>query len=190
MAVTKITWENKTGIQNDASVARKNKVVDEDMNEIKQVVNNNADEVSEIQENIEDLQEGQGTFDTDITNLKNRVTTLEKDNTQNKTEKFLDVTNEDYNIQVKAYKNGKVVTVTLYTASTNQGITNGPKNIVLAQLGEENGPLETINHMLATQLGVRFNIRVYENGNINISHVYNTIGASSQIVQMFTYVTK
>ena len=84
MAVTKITWENKTGIQNDASVARKNKVVDEDMNEIKQVVNNNADEVSEIQENIEDLQEGQGTSDTDITNLKNRVTTLEEDNTENK----------------------------------------------------------------------------------------------------------
>lgn len=109
---------------------------------------------------------------------------------QNKTEKFLDVTNEDYNIQVKAYKNGNVVTVTLYTASISQEITNGPKNIVLAQLGEENGPLETINHMLATQLGVRFNIRVYENGNINISHVYNTIGSSSQIVQMFTYVTK
>lgn len=84
MAVTKITWENKTGIQNDASVARKNKVVDEDMNEIKQVVNNNADEVTTMQETIEDLQEGQGTSDTDITNLKNRVTTLEKDNTENK----------------------------------------------------------------------------------------------------------
>lgn len=84
MAVTKITWENKTGIQNDASVARKNKVVDEDMNEIKQVVNNNANEVTTMQETIEDLQEGQGTSDTDITNLKNRVTTLEKDNTENK----------------------------------------------------------------------------------------------------------
>lgn len=86
MAVTKITWENKTGIQNDASVARKNKVVDEDMNEIKQVVNNNADEVTTMQETIEDLQEGQGTSDTDITNLKNRVTTLEKDNTENKSD--------------------------------------------------------------------------------------------------------
>lgn len=86
MAVTKITWENKTGIQNDASVARKNKVVDEDMNEIKQVVNNNADEVTTMQETIEDLQEGQGTSDTDITNLKNRVTTLEEDNTQNKSD--------------------------------------------------------------------------------------------------------
>ena len=109
---------------------------------------------------------------------------------QNKTEKILDVTNEDYNIQVKAYKNGKVVTVTLYTTSLNQEISNGSKNILLAQLGENNGPLETMNHMLATQLGVRFNIRVYENGNINISHVYNTMGSSSQIVQMFTYVTK
>lgn len=86
MAVTKITWENKTGLQNDASVARKNKVVDEDMNEIKQVVNNNADEVAEIQENIEDLQSGQGTASTDITNLKNRVSTLETDNTKNKSD--------------------------------------------------------------------------------------------------------
>lgn len=86
MAVTKITWENKTGIQNDASVARKNKVVDEDMNEIKQVVNNNADEVTTMQETIEDLQEGQGTSDTDITNLKNRVSILETDNTQNKSD--------------------------------------------------------------------------------------------------------
>lgn len=86
MAVTKITFENKTGIQNDASVARKNKVVDEDMNEIKQVVNNNADEVAEIQKNIEDLQGGQGTADTDIASLKNRVNTLETDNTQNKSD--------------------------------------------------------------------------------------------------------
>lgn len=86
MAVTKITWENKTGIQNDASVARKNKVVDEDMNEIKQVVNNNADEVTTMQETIEDLQEGQGTASTDITNLKNRVSTLETDNTKNKSD--------------------------------------------------------------------------------------------------------
>lgn len=86
MAVTKITWENKTGIQNDASVARKNKVVDEDMNEIKQVVNNNADEVTTMQGNIKNLQSGQGTADADITSLKNRVSTLETDNTQNKSD--------------------------------------------------------------------------------------------------------
>ena len=86
MAVTKITWENKEGIQNDESIARKNKVMDDDMNEIKQVVNNNADELNIAQSNIENLQSGQGTANTDITNLKSRVTTLETDNTQNKSD--------------------------------------------------------------------------------------------------------
>ena len=86
MAVTKITWENKTGIQNDTSVARKNKVTDEDMNEIKQVVNNNADELGTVKDNVEDLQGGQGTANADITSLKNRVSTLETDNTQNKSD--------------------------------------------------------------------------------------------------------
>lgn len=86
MAVTKITWENKTGIQNDTSVARKNKVTDEDMNEIKQTVNNNADELNTAKDNIEDLQGGQGTANADITSLKNRVSTLETDNTQNKSD--------------------------------------------------------------------------------------------------------
>lgn len=109
---------------------------------------------------------------------------------QNKTEKILDVTNEDYNIQVTAYKNGNVVTVTLYTTSIGQEITNGSKNIVLAQLGEENGPMDSINKMLTTNLGVRFNIRIYPNGNINISHVYNTMGGTSQIVEIITYVAK
>lgn len=86
MAVTKITWEDKEGIQNDASIARKNKVMDDDMNEIKQAVNNNADELNEAQENINNLQDGQGTANADITNLKGRVTTLETDNTQNKSD--------------------------------------------------------------------------------------------------------
>lgn len=84
MAISKITYKNKTGIQNDASVLRENKVVDDDMNEIKQVVNNNADELNTAQSNIENLQSGQGTANTDITNLKSRVSTLETDNTTNK----------------------------------------------------------------------------------------------------------
>lgn len=70
MAVTKIIWENKTGIQNDASVARKNKVVDEDMNGIKEVVNNNADEVIAMQKTIENLQERQEMSNANITNLQ------------------------------------------------------------------------------------------------------------------------
>ena len=86
MAISKITWENKEGIQNDESIARKNKVMDDDMNEIKQVVNNNADELSTAQSNIEDLQSGQSTSNADITSLKNRVSTLETDNKTNKSD--------------------------------------------------------------------------------------------------------
>ena len=84
MATSKITWENKEGIQNDESIARKNKVMDDDMNEIKQVVNNNADELNIAQSNIEDLQSGQSTSNADITNIKNRISTLETDNKTNK----------------------------------------------------------------------------------------------------------
>ena len=83
---TKITWENKVGIQNDESIARKNKVMDDDMNEIKQVVNNNADELIEAQENIENLQGGQETAGADIKNLRSRVSILETENTTNKSD--------------------------------------------------------------------------------------------------------
>ena len=84
MAIQKIDYEDKIGLQNDENIPNKNKVTDEDMNEIKSVVNNNADELTTAQQNIENLQTGQGTASTDITSLKNRVTTLETDNTTNK----------------------------------------------------------------------------------------------------------
>lgn len=84
MAVQKIDYEDKIQLQNDENIPDKNKVTDEDMNQIKSKVNNNADELSTAQQNIEDLQEGQGTASSEITSLENRVTTLEKDNTKNK----------------------------------------------------------------------------------------------------------
>lgn len=84
MSIQKIEYENKIGLQNDENVPNKNKVTDDDMNEIKETVNNNADELTTAQQNIENLQTGQGTASTDITSLKNRVTTLETDNTTNK----------------------------------------------------------------------------------------------------------
>lgn len=77
MAIGKITYDNKEAIQNDTSVPEKNKVTDANMNEIKQVINDNANELITTQNNIEDLQEGQGTANRDITSLKNKVTTLE-----------------------------------------------------------------------------------------------------------------
>lgn len=52
MSAMKITFENKAGIQNDSSVDRKNKVVDEDMNEIKRVVNSNSDELKKATDKL------------------------------------------------------------------------------------------------------------------------------------------
>lgn len=84
--IKKISYDNKSAIQNDEDIPTKNKVTDEDMNEIKNVVNNNADELTTAKGTIEDLQEEQGTSNADITSLKTRVSTLETDNTKNKSD--------------------------------------------------------------------------------------------------------
>lgn len=46
MAIQKIEYQNKVSIQDDPAVAEINKVTDSNMNEIKSVVNNNADETA------------------------------------------------------------------------------------------------------------------------------------------------
>ena len=49
MAIQKIEYENKEAIMDDPTIPDKNKVTDEDMNEIKSVVNHNADEIAGFQ---------------------------------------------------------------------------------------------------------------------------------------------
>lgn len=48
MAIQKIEYQNKVSIQDDPAVAEINKVTDSNMNEIKSVVNNNADILEDI----------------------------------------------------------------------------------------------------------------------------------------------
>ena len=84
--IKNILYKDKIAIQNDASIPDENKVTDENMNEIKNVVNNNANELTTAKGIIEDLQEEQGTSNVDITSLKTRVSTLETDNTKNKSD--------------------------------------------------------------------------------------------------------
>jgi len=55
MAINKIQYQNKVAIEDDPSVAEINKVTDSNMNEIKAVVNNNADYVEEQIGNIETI---------------------------------------------------------------------------------------------------------------------------------------
>ena len=124
---TKITWEDKEGIQNDASIARKNKVMDDDMNEIKQTVNNNADELIEAQENIENLQGGQETAGADIKNLRSRVSILETENTTNKSDisslKSDNTTNKENILTLQEQVSNKVDKVEGKGLSTNDYTT-------------------------------------------------------------------
>lgn len=94
--IKKITYENKVAIQNDENIARKNKVTDEDMNEIKEVVNCNAQDFEIAETDISNIKTEQITQNTkitnletdnttnkeDISNLKESVETLETDNTE------------------------------------------------------------------------------------------------------------
>lgn len=57
MAINKIQYQNKVAIEDDPSVAEINKVTDTNMNEIKSVVNNNADYLEEQIGNLETILE-------------------------------------------------------------------------------------------------------------------------------------
>lgn len=64
--IKKIGYENKEGLQNDATIPDKNKVTDDDMNEIKDVVNSNADELG----NKVPKEDGKGLSTNDYTNAE------------------------------------------------------------------------------------------------------------------------
>lgn len=107
--MAKITYEDKVKLQDEPDIPNKNKVTDNDMNEIKDVVNTNADELDTAKENIENLEEGQGTNSTDIINLKGRMTTLETDNAKNKSDiSNLQKDNETNKTNISNLRNSKV----------------------------------------------------------------------------------
>ena len=57
MAINKIQYQNKVAIEDDPSVAEINKVTDSNMNEIKSVVNNNADILTAVETEVGDIGE-------------------------------------------------------------------------------------------------------------------------------------
>ena len=83
----KIEYENKQAIQNDDSIAKKNKVTDEDMNEIKEVVNENADELKELQEDNGKNKTTLEALQSDISSIKQKNTEQDK-SIQSNTEKI------------------------------------------------------------------------------------------------------
>lgn len=83
--IKKIEFEDKQGIQNDEDVPRKNKVMDDDMNEIKEVVNSNADELTSTDTRVDNLETDNTENKSDINILNDKVAELESDNSINKT---------------------------------------------------------------------------------------------------------
>ena len=147
MTIKKIEYENKEAIQNDTSVPAKSKVTDADMNEIKQVVNNNADELTEMQGNIEDIEKGQGTVNTDITSLKTRVATLETDNIQNKSDIDTLKSDNQTNKSNISTMQGQISTIKQEQETQNTDISNLKENDtkqdeLITKLQEENNKLK------------------------------------------------
>lgn len=93
--IKKIAYENKVAIQNDEEIARKNKVTDADLNEIKEVVNNNADEITGLKQQTEQAVED---INTDIEDIKQEQTEQNANIQKNTT----DILNLDTNKASKA----------------------------------------------------------------------------------------
>ena len=78
--INKIQYENKVAIQNDETIPLKNKVTDEDMNEIKSVVNNNADEVESLEEQVNENTENISTLQTTSEENTSDISALKEEN--------------------------------------------------------------------------------------------------------------
>ena len=78
--IKNITYENKEAIQNNPDLPEKNMITDSDMNEIKEVVNNNAQEQSNLEEKVNNFQNYVDTeIKKDISELQTEVKELEED---------------------------------------------------------------------------------------------------------------
>lgn len=78
--IKNITYENKEAIQNNPDLPEKNMITDADMNEIKEVVNNNAQEQSNLEEKVNNFQNYDDTeIKKDISELQTEVKELEQD---------------------------------------------------------------------------------------------------------------
>lgn len=87
--ISKIQYKNKQSIQNDENIAEENKVTDTNMNEIKQVVNNNAEEMEEVQTNISNIEKKNTEQDKNITNNTKSIEELKTENEALKVENKL-----------------------------------------------------------------------------------------------------
>ena len=130
--IKQIEYENKQAIQNDDSIANKNKVTAEDMNEIKNVVNQNAKELEILQEDNQGNETAIGTLQNDISLIK-----------QNNSE-------QDESIKTNASEIENLKQENIEIKAENERLRDDIKSIAL--VGEESG--ESID--LDDSSGARF----------------------------------
>lgn len=102
----KIIYKNKIAIQNDETIQEINKVTDTNMNEIKEVVNYNADIQIEHQEKILEIEQKEIEQDKNIQKNTSSVEELEKNNLKQDTKiESLQAQTEELEVKTKELQN-------------------------------------------------------------------------------------
>ena len=175
MAVQTITYDNKSYINQNSSIAATNKVQDTDMNEIKSVVNNNA---SELSTNITNTT----TNTTAITNLQTYSTTE-----VNTGQKWID--NKPIYRKVINIANS----TSIYNGATiNGNVANGERMWIVNAWYQNPGEQATIpfNWNLGGTNWLRINVKNSSTGELNISTSDNFTSSTQRNVYIILEYTK
>lgn len=108
--IKNITYEDKIAIQNDESVDRKNKVTDADMNEIKEVVNANADEQTTQNTDISNIKKEQETQNTNIEENNSKIVELQNEKAKLETE-LKEMQEDFYQNSIRGQASGEYIHV-------------------------------------------------------------------------------
>lgn len=146
MAVQTITYEDKSYLNQNADIPATNKVQDTDMNEIKSVVNNNANETNTNTNNITNILSAEIYSTSEVktnylwTNNKPiyRKVITGQCTTANNWETIGSVTNIDRLIEAKGIIGGYLPFPTFVTTSYNASIQKSGSNIQARTVGYTN----------------------------------------------------
>lgn len=93
MNITKVTYEDKEAIQNDETIAEKNKVTANNMNQIKKTINDNADVLTEVKNTVDELNEDVGNIKTVQTAQNSTISNMNNAIVQNSEEIYENANN-------------------------------------------------------------------------------------------------
>lgn len=100
---------------------------------------------------------------------------------------ILNTTNAEYGINLRAYKNGKTITLFVYTNKTLKAIANGGLYLTLGTLPEEfRPPVGISQNCIASNKGV-FTIQIDNNGIVQLGWFYDAVGVNSQLHDIITF---